>query len=187
MVGPTDGDWSFVQHERCDGCGFDPAQFKDRDLGHGVKALGDRWVVFVDAFERRADGKDLLRTRPEAPVWSALEYACHLRDVLALFTERVERTLQEDRPELGWWDHEAAVEEQRYFEQDPGAVAGQIAGNADDLADALRRVPKDGWQRPATRLGRKFTVAGLARFALHEGYHHLMDAERAAQAALGQR
>jgi hypothetical protein len=38
-------------------------------------------------------------------------------------------------------------------------------------------VPPDGWSRTATRReDETFTVAGLARFALHESRHHRADA-----------
>ena len=41
---------------------------------------------------------DLLRRRPAAGVWSPLEYACHVRDVYAVYDTRIRRTLTEHEP-----------------------------------------------------------------------------------------
>jgi hypothetical protein len=32
-------------------------------------------------------------------VWSALEYAAHMRDVIAFYRDRINRVLREDRPQ----------------------------------------------------------------------------------------
>jgi hypothetical protein len=94
-------------------------------------------------------------------------------------TERVARTLVEDDPEYGWWDHEAAVTDEHYNEQDPTAVAGDLAANAQWLAGTLALVEGAEWDRTGTRRGTEpFTVAGLGRFTLHELSHHRWDAER---------
>jgi hypothetical protein len=82
---------------------------------------------------------------------------------------------------LGSWDYEALVAESRYGEQDPHDVAADIGVNAGQFADVLGHAHRAAWTRTATLLGREFTVAGLARFALHEGQHHLIEAERLTQ------
>ena len=61
----------------------------------------------------------IVRARPAPDTWSALEYACHTRDVLSVFNRRVLLMVAEDRPELGWWDHEAAADDEAYNAQDP--------------------------------------------------------------------
>jgi hypothetical protein len=40
----------------------------------------------------------MLRTRPEEGVWSALEYACHVRDVFLVQRDRLYTALVEDTP-----------------------------------------------------------------------------------------
>jgi len=42
----------------------------------------------------------------------------------------------------------------------------------------LDGVPPDAWLRPATLDGTATDVRGLARAAVHEGTHHLREAER---------
>jgi hypothetical protein len=113
--------------------------------------------------------------------WSALEYAAHVADVLRVFGERVRRCRLEDEPELEWWDHDAAAVEDRYNERAVADVRTAIADGAVALALTLPRLDDpDGWERSGTRRGReRFTVDGLARFALHESAHHRLDARKA--------
>jgi hypothetical protein len=147
-----------------------------RQLPDAVRAVARRWHLFLATTDDAA-----LRRRPRVDRWSALEYAAHTRDVLRVFTERVELAVAADNPQFGWWDHENAVVNERYNAQDPDAVAAVLESNADLLATVLTAVPSDGWARTGTRRDREtFTVAGLARFALHEAHHHLQDAERSA-------
>jgi hypothetical protein len=103
-----------------------------------------------------------------------------VRDVLALFRDRVGLAMAEEEPEFGWWDHEAAVVVERYNAQDPGCVAAALQSNAQGLMVALPPLGDPAWQRAGTRRGReRFTVEGLARFALHEAHHHRVVALRA--------
>ena len=94
MEGP---DW---QTERCPECAFDPNGYGPDDLPGALAVLGKRYRA---PLTRLLPGEDagLLRAHPIAGTWSALSYACHVRDVLALFDERIRRMLAEDRPSLG--------------------------------------------------------------------------------------
>jgi len=168
-------DWTKVQQEACPQCGFDPTTVLVSDLARALQADGVAWSEWLSA---AVDDPDVdLRSRPGSGVWSPLEYASHVRDVYALFTERITRMLVEDDPELGWWDHEVAAVEERYNAQQVAEVAAALTDNAMELARVLTTVPPDGWSRSATRReGETFTVAGLARFALHESSHHRKDA-----------
>lgn len=172
---PDDRDWFATTREACAECGFDAAAIPTEELASSVRALGDEWRTgFVV-------GAPSVTVRPDDATWSALEYACHTRDVLAVFASRVTLTLAQDEPELGWWDHEAAVTDEFYNEQDPGAVLADLDLNAEHLATALDAVPAGAWERAGTRRGtERFTIADMARFSLHEGHHHLRDARKAA-------
>jgi hypothetical protein len=100
-----------------------------------------------------------------------------VRDVLAIMGERVGRTVHEDEPELGWWDHDAAAVAERYNTQAVSAVADAMVARAEDFAAALAAVPAHAWGRRAIRGdGDRFTVEGIARFTLHEVRHHRADA-----------
>ena len=163
-------DWAFVQREPCEACGFDPTIIATDAIGDSIRAVAADWVAFLGATD---DGD--LRRPPSAEVWSALSYACHTRDVFERFRGRIELTLSQDSPDVGWWNHEAAAVEERYDAQRVDEVAAALAANADAMADVLATVAPGERDRPAVRRGRAFTVAGLGRFALHEGRHHLHD------------
>jgi hypothetical protein len=164
-------EWRRVVDERCVECGLEAARIPVDGLALEIGRAAGGWGDLLARTDESA-----LRLRPADDVWSPLEYACHVRDVLSLFAQRVVTTLREDEPELGWWDHEAAVTADGYNEQDARAVADDITRNAAVLAEVLAGAA-GGWDRTATRAGReRFTVAGLVRFALHEAVHHLADA-----------
>jgi hypothetical protein len=181
-----DRPWVNVQTEPCDECRFDPNELGPEAIPGAVRDLGRKYRAPLSRFLPGEDGSALVRSRSAPEVWSPLEYACHVRDVLAVFSERVQRTLVEDDPELGWWDHEGAVVTQRYNEQDPGKVADQLATNAEVFASVLTSVSAGSWGRSARRRDDEvFTVLGLGRFAVHEGRHHLLDVGRGLRAARG--
>lgn len=181
-----DRPWARVQFETCEECGFDPATIGVDTLPDAIRGLVRRYTIPLTRFLPGEDTEVVVRARPSAGSWSALEYAAHVRDVLGEFDRRVALTLSEDSPVFGWWDHEAAVVDEAYNAQDPAVVVAELGQRAEALADTLAAVPEDGWDRAATRRdGELFTVAGLGRFALHEGSHHLLDIGRALRSARG--
>jgi hypothetical protein len=172
-------DWvQVVAEERCDECGLAPSHLARADLGPALRHEAEAWAALL-----AGTGDDHLRAR-SGESWSALEYAAHTRDTLAVFAGRIERVRLEDDPQLGWWDHEAAAVDERYNEQDPGVVAAALVGNARALADLLAAIGGEEWGRTATRrAGERFTIEGMGRFALHEARHHRADAERASRSS----
>ena len=66
------------------------------------------------------------RTRPEPGKWSPLEYACHVRDVLRLYDQRLELMLSQDDPLFPNWDQDETAVADRYAEQDPAEVAAAL-------------------------------------------------------------
>lgn len=171
---PDDRDWFATTRGRCAECGYDAAAVARDGLPAAMRELGDAWRTGLPVTA------PALSERPDDVTWSALEYACHTRDVLSVFAGRVALTLAEDEPELGWWDHEAAAVDEGYNAQDPAAVVADLELNAAHLADVLAAVPADAWERVGTRRGfERFTVEAMGRFCLHEGHHHLHDARRA--------
>ena len=161
--------------ERCIGCGMQPAELPARALGAQIR---DEVHAFGELLAEADD--DAVRRRPAPATWSALEYGVHVRDLLTVFAERVIRTLAEHEPELGWWDHEAAIADGMANESDVGAVVDDLGRNAAKLSEALRLVSDEDWMRVGTRRAdERFTIELMARFALHEVLHHRDDAVRA--------
>ncbi len=163
-----------VVHERCLRCGRDVSTIPPGDLAPSIIDAARQWQDFVDAVLADPDGAAWLRVQGSG--WSGVEYAAHVRDVLSLFTRRIEIVVLVDEPDLTWWDHEAAAIEEHYREQDPRAVADDIVEAAEELAFVLQRLRPTQRLRVGIRRGHRFTIDGLARFALHETLHHLDDA-----------
>ncbi len=172
----TDSWFDIVAGGRCAGCGLDLRDVARDELSGRVRYEASLWPALL------ASDDDAIRVRPRPSTWSALEYGAHVRDVLSLFADRVMRMLAEDSPELGWWDHEAAIDDGWDNELEAAAVADDLLRNADHLGAVLDRVPNDdGWPRVGVRrAGEEFTIELLARFALHELVHHRQDAQQSA-------
>jgi hypothetical protein len=165
--------WPYDEHRRCDDCGFDPREVRDRDLAPAIRAMGDRWVVFIDSFEHRFDhGDELLHGHTGKAAMSAQEYGRHLRDRLLALTPHVESALTSGALPPGWRDEPDAEPWLGADGDDPDVLVGQITSTTDTLAGLLGSAPAGA---PAGH---------IARFALHEGYHHLAVAERAVAAQL---
>lgn len=179
---PDERDWfQVVAKQECEECALEARAVAQGALGAAISEEGHRWgALLTEHYE-----VEVLRRRPGGEVWSAIEYAAHVRDVLCLFRDRVVLALSEHEPEFGWWDHEAAEVDERYNEQDPQAVAAALGTNTAGLVRALPTPGASAWDRAGTRRGReRFTVEGLARFALHEARHHRIDAERGCSESL---
>jgi hypothetical protein len=79
----------------CSECGYVYGRLAAADFPDALRSVGGRYrSALVDASQPGA----LLRARPKPDVWSPLEYACHVRDVLLTQRERVLLALVEDQP-----------------------------------------------------------------------------------------
>jgi hypothetical protein len=163
--------------EACEACGFVYDTVGAGELPARLQAAAANLADLLTA-----KGGALVRQRPDPSTWSALEYACHLRDVLLVQRERLYLTLVEDTPSLVPMYREHRVELARYGDQDPDRVARQLLVAAELLADAVAVLDPDqlarrciyNYPEPAER-----PLLWLARHSLHEAEHHLGDARSA--------
>lgn len=161
-------DWTFTTTEPCGECGYDPQAVADDAIAAALRATIPRWEAVLS----RAD----VRMRPAATVWSPLEYACHSRDVNHVFAGRVRQMRTEDSPHFASWSGDAAAVENRYWEQDPGAVAAEMSAATERAAAEYDAVPDGGWGRIGIRGGGgTFTISSLGHYHLHDVIHHLVD------------
>jgi hypothetical protein len=172
----------------CDECGFDYDGVPDAEVADRLRSFGRRYRA---PLTRGLPGEvldDLVRKRPAPDVWSALEYACHVRDVFAGQRGRMALALAEDRPSFEPMGRDERVVRDRYNEQDPAAVADALAANADAMADACLALTDAEWDRtgiygypaPTER-----SLRWVARHTIHEGHHHLLDVGRSLRHARG--
>ena len=166
---PDTKDWTWVLGAPCPECGFRASSFAREEIPARLRANVDAWrIVFA--------GSTDLRVRPRPDKWSPLEYGCHVRDVFRLYAFRLELMLTRDDPTYPNWDQDETALKDRYGEQDPAAVATELATAGDRLAGAFEAVRGDQWLRTGNRSdGARFTVESFARYLLHDPVHHLYD------------
>jgi hypothetical protein len=165
---PDDKDWTWVVEQPCPQCGFDPAALEVDALPDAIRDATAAWPEVL----ARPDAA----RRPEPQVWSPLEYACHVRDALQIFTGRLRLMLDHDDPQFANWDQDAAAIEARYWEQDPAEVAAELRIAGEAAQRAFGQVGPDQWSRGGTRSnGSRFTVASLGRYFVHDLAHHAWD------------
>ena len=165
---PDDKDWTVVLTRKCAECGYDASKVDTRDLAELVREAAAPW----EAVLARRD----VTQRPAPQVWSPLEYGCHVRDVLGVFTDRLTLMLEQEDPTFANWDQDATAIAERYWEQEPATVADEILSAAEANASLWERVGDADWQRPGLRSnGSRFTVDTLGRYLLHDLRHHLWD------------
>lgn len=172
-VPPDDKDWTWVLERPCPECGFDAAAMP-------LDRAGALLTAAVAAIQRALAGP-AARRRPTPTTWSALEYACHVRDTCDVFSERIALVLAADDPTFANWDQDATAVEERYGEQDPAVVTRQLQESLAVLLAQVDAIPADAWDRPATRSnGSQFTLATLVRYLVHDPVHHAHDVTREA-------
>ena len=167
-ITPDTKDWTWVLDRPCPECTFDVNSFPIDEIGDMIRANADEWRELLEHPQ--------VRERPSDDRWSALEYACHVRDVFVLYDQRLEMMLEEDDPLYPNWDQDAAAVEGRYNEEDPARVAVVIGQAAERLADHFDAVGDDEWSRTGERSdGARFTVETFARYFIHDPIHHIHD------------
>ena len=88
-IEPDTKDWTWILAEACPECGFDAPDL-DRDrIPQAIRDNATLWDVVL--------ATDDAAVRPSGHVWSPLEYACHVRDVNALFEGRLQLLLGQSK------------------------------------------------------------------------------------------
>jgi hypothetical protein len=170
-IQPDTKNWTWVLERPCPECGFDAHTIAHAQVAPMVRANAGAW--------QRVLASSTVDVRPDAATWSPLEYGCHVRDVFRIMTGRVDLVLAEADPMFPNWDQDATAVEDAYDTQDPARVAAELAGAASGFADRFDGLRAEQWIRPGRRSdGAQFTLESLARYALHDVVHHLIDVPR---------
>lgn len=167
-IPPDTKDWTWVLAEECPECGLVAGEVPPEDIGARVRADLPRW--------RAALAKPDAGVRPSDAIWSATEYACHVRDVFGLFAERLNLMLTEDDPQFANWGQDATAIEDDYAGQQASIVSAELVAAGNKTAAAFDAVAADAWHRTGRRSnGSVFTTATLGQYFLHDIVHHLHD------------
>jgi hypothetical protein len=172
----------------CEECGYDYGEVSVPEAVAGIRELGRKYEAPLTRGLKGESLDDLLRAHPLEGTWSALEYACHIRDVLAVQQHRVTTALVEDDYTPKPMRRDERVTEDRYNEQDPPVVGAAIGANAVTLADTFDSLTPEQWARTMTYsypVREVRTLEWVAVHTLHEGRHHLLDVGRVLRAARG--
>jgi hypothetical protein len=161
----------------CDECFFDWDLAIDGVL-RTLASFPDGYRTRLDRF-RRAPDAGAIRRRPSPEVWSALEYAAHVRDVIDFYADRIHRVLTEERPQMPDADFSSMPGRRSYLEEDPAVVVDEIADSLVAVEERLRSLSFDQWARVGIGTdGDERTLLVLARRLAHDGQHHLLDLDR---------
>jgi hypothetical protein len=171
MIVPDDKDWTWALRRPCPECGFDASSCIAQTVPGLLRANAESWRQLLERGAIRPG-------RRVDTAWSSLEYACHVRDVYALYADRIEAMLNEEDPLYPNWDQDASAVAERYEEQDPETVVGKLTVNAEALAGRLERISAAEWERPGRRSdGASFTVSSISRYMIHDPIHHVWDVD----------
>lgn len=144
-------------------------------LGAELTESAVAWRAFLmDADET------YLRTNPAPGIFSPVQYGAHVRDILRVYGDRILIMLAEDSPVFPQFNPDERVWE-AYNRLGRDELADDLEAQAGRLATILEGLQPAQWSLTMTRDGGgdgvyRFTVAGLASYAVHEAHHHLLDA-----------
>lgn len=136
-----------VRNGSCPECGLVASSVEEGDLGVAIVEEARRWDELLTGLSDSPS----LSTRRTPGVWSALEYAGHVRDTLTLFADRIQLAIDTENPRFEYQDQEAAVVDRLYNDEDPREVAAAIGANAERFARLLHTLPSNAWVRGGTR------------------------------------
>ena len=144
-------------------------------LGGQLLELAGSWRTFLMAAD-----DDSVRTNPAPGIFSPIQYGAHVRDIQRVYGDRILLMLTEENPVFPQFNPDEDAWN-GYNQLDRGVLADDIEEQAQRLSRILHQLEADDWSRTMTRDGGndgvfRFTVAGLANYAVHESHHHLLDA-----------
>ena len=120
--------------------------------------------------------EEALCRRPAPGKWSALEVACHLRDVEQVFMERFSKAAHQERPAFWMMDNDRVAETLRYRESRLEGVLKEFARRRGDTLTLLRALPAAAWKR--TGLHPKRGEVSIEQLAVVLGDHDNSHLER---------
>ncbi|TLS42821.1 DinB family protein [Streptomyces montanus] len=123
----------------------------------------------------------VLRRRSAPHVWSPLEYACHMRDVLLAQRERALAARRHETPVAEPMGRDERVDHDGYARQQPADVARQLRDAALLFAHVLDRLSPADWERTLVYTypeREERSLRWVAVHTLHELRHHLLDMRR---------
>jgi hypothetical protein len=157
----------------CGQCGFVYEDLPLDEVGPSMRGFARRYRAALDGIAQAVASE-----RPEPSVWSALEYACHVRDVLLVQRDRVVLAHVVECPQPAPMSRDERVSICRYDAQSMADVLDQLAMACELCAlvfeglsaEALAKEIIYNFPTPVVR-----DLGWVGRHTVHEGVHHLKD------------
>jgi hypothetical protein len=160
-----------VTVERCEECGFDGDEWTDASATAAILELPERWR---ESLSTLAD-PDLQRRRI-ADMWSIAEYADHVREVL--FGMRFLLDTAVARPGIDIGDAPEPRFDPTARRIDVRFALDGIRSEAEQLGRRLGELGVTDWDATVVVGGTEVDGHWIARHAVHDATHHLLDAQR---------
>jgi len=160
----------------CQECDFVYEELAQDEIATTVASFGPRYRSAL-AEVGAATGW----SRPGPAVWSALEYASHVRDVLLVQRDRVVLAQVEARPQFARMNRDERVALCAYSAFPPEAVLGHLEMASALCAAAFAAIEAGSWGRTflySWPSPQEHDLTWLGRHTVHEVEHHLMDVRR---------
>jgi hypothetical protein len=168
---------------KCPECGLEYDSISPQDAVQAIRSYPRRYRSVVGPF---LDDEEVLRRRPDASTWSALEYIAHVADILEAMTPQLVEIVQKDNPHItDPLDPDTRATEHRYNDKDPREVLDWLQRAATAAADTMAAFSPDDWKRKAMYPYGERELIDVARNMVHEGAHHLRDVERVLRSVVG--
>jgi hypothetical protein len=157
--------------EQCRECGFDGTDWSDVEAIALIAELPARCTAAIDGVAAR----DLQR-RPIPDAWSIAEYIDHVRETTFGMRFILATALEAPGTDLGEAPASRFDPEPRAVDV-PAALAG-LRDQAEQLHDQLEQLAAPAWDAAVVIDGETVDVHWIARHAVHDATHHLMDIAR---------
>lgn len=157
--------------KRCEECRFDGERWTDIEAMTAIAALPVRWRKAVSGLT-----SDQLHSRPIPETWSIAEYVDHVREVLFGMSFVLDTAVRQPGTDLGEPPESRFAPEPRFVDIEV-ALSG-IESEASALRDRLAALPGSAWYSKVTVDGDEVDARWVARHAVHDATHHLLDVDR---------
>jgi uncharacterized damage-inducible protein DinB len=122
-----------------------------------------------------------LRRKPAPDKWSAMEVACHLRDIERLWADRLVKAAFSEKPAFYMLEVDSLATQNSYNTQDLASCLKEFARLREDNLRLLRSLPATQWKRVGLHPKRgEITIERIVEIMIeHDRGHH----DQAARAA----
>ena len=167
----------------CPGCGLAYDSISPQDAIQSLRSFPRRYREVIGPF---IDDDEVLRRRPDASTWSALEYTAHVADILEAMTPQLVEVVQKNDPHINDpLDQDQRAVDRAYNDMEPRDVLDWLDRSSTAAADTAARFTSDDWSRKAEYPYGQRELIDIARNMVHEGVHHLRDVENVLRAVIG--